>query len=136
MKKTTLLFAAVSVCLVPLQMASAGDDVNFSRDILPLLSDNCFKCHGPDEANREAGLRLDQHEASQAKLESGNLAIVPGRSAESSLYERISSSDPDLKMPPVDSGKKLTPKQIALLKKWIDSGAEWSRHWAFFSRFA
>ena len=131
MKTSTLLLAAVSVCLVPLQITSADDEVNFSRDILPLLSDNCFKCHGPDEANREAGLRLDQHETSQAKLESGNLAIVPGKSGESSLYERISSSDPDLRMPPVDSGKKLTPKQIALFRKWIDSGAEWSRHWAF-----
>ena len=126
------LFIAIAVCLLQSEVATAADgDVNFSRDILPLLSNNCFKCHGPDEANREAGLRLDHHKASLAKLESGNSAVVPGKSGESALYKRISSGDPDLKMPPVDSGKKLTSAEIALIKKWIDGGAEWSRHWAF-----
>ena len=72
----------VFACLAS-SVSSAADEVSFSRDVLPLLSNNCFKCHGPDEANREAGLRLDRHEASLAKLESGHAAIVPGQRAES-----------------------------------------------------
>ena len=106
-------------------------DIDFSRDVLPLLSDNCFKCHGPDEANRESGLRLDNHASALVTLDSGNAAIVPGDSDQSELFRRISSSDADVKMPPPDSGKTLTDNQIALIKKWIADGAEWSGHWAF-----
>ncbi len=124
-----------SALLITISFASfafAGDDkVNFSRDILPLLSDNCFKCHGPDEANRESDLRLDKHESTLVKLESGHAALVPGNSEQSELFHRIATTDADLKMPPEDSGKKLTEQQIALVKKWIDGGAEWSGHWAF-----
>ncbi len=115
----------------PLDAAEQGTSIDFSREILPLLSETCFKCHGPDQANREAGLRLDTHEGALAKLESGKAALVPGDSSASEIFKRISSSDPDLRMPPVDSGKKLTANEIALLKKWIDSGGEWAGHWAF-----
>ena len=111
--------------------ALAADAVDFSRDVLPLLSNNCFQCHGPDEANREAGLRLDQHDAALAKLESGTTAVVPGNVSESELIQRITTTDSDLKMPPEDSGKSLTPEQIALITKWVEGGAEWSGHWAF-----
>ena len=113
--------------------AAIADDqqIDFSRDILPLLSNNCFKCHGPDETNRANELRLDQRPSSLAKLESGHIAVVPGDSARSELFRRISSQDPDVKMPPVDSMKTLTEKQIGLIQKWIDSGADWSGHWAF-----
>jgi hypothetical protein len=107
------------------------DEISFSRDILPLLSENCFKCHGPDEANRESGLRLDKHETAIAKLESGQTAVVAGKSSQSELFRRIVSGDADIKMPPPNSGKKLTAVQIAMIKKWIDGGAEWSGHWAF-----
>ncbi|MBC8354880.1 MAG: PSD1 domain-containing protein [Planctomycetes bacterium] len=105
--------------------------VDFSRDILPLLSENCFKCHGPDEGNREAGLRLDEPEGAFAELDSGDTAVIPGKSDASAVYQRITSKDPDLRMPPVDSGKTLSPQDIARIKAWIDSGAEWSGHWAF-----
>jgi mono/diheme cytochrome c family protein len=105
--------------------------VNFSRDILPLLSENCFKCHGPDDANREAGLRLDKPAGAFAKLDSGDTAIVAGQSAASAVYQRITSDDPDLRMPPADSGKTLSPDEIGRIKTWIDAGAEWSGHWAF-----
>lgn len=121
-----LLFFSVA-CSV----SAADDGINFSRDILPLLSENCFQCHGPDEANREAGLRLDKHDAAIAKLESGQAAVVPGNSGNSELFQRIVSSDADVRMPPPDSGKKLTKAQVALIRKWIDGGAEWSGHWAF-----
>ena len=128
--RSAISLLAVAV-LLPGGASAAEGDVNFSRDILPLLSNNCFKCHGPDEANRESGLRLDQQKGSVAVLESGHRAIVPGKSGESELFRRISSTDPDAKMPPEDSGKKLTAAQIELIRKWIDSGAEWSGHWAF-----
>lgn len=120
----------MSVCLTSLTYAD-DDTVNFSRDILPLLSDHCFKCHGPDESNRVSDLRLDKLESALAKLESGHAALVPGKSGQSELFRRITSADADSKMPPEDSGKKLTADQIALIKKWIDCGAEWSGHWAF-----
>lgn len=106
-------------------------DVNFSRDILPLLSENCFNCHGPDETNREAGLRLDEQAGALAKLESGEAAIVVGDSQHSELFKRVTTTDPDLQMPPPDSGKTLTKAQIQLIKAWIDDGAEWTGHWAF-----
>ena len=125
----------LSCLLVVLSFSQVGftlePEVNFSRDILPVLSDNCFQCHGPDEANREAGLRLDRKEGAFAELESGARAVVHGKSSASSLYERISSDDPDFRMPPADSGKSLSAKEVRQIREWIDSGAEWTGHWAF-----
>jgi len=116
---------------LPANHVCSEEKPNFNRDILPLLSENCFACHGPDENVREAGLRLDKEQSAFAELDSGVKAIVHGKSGESALIARITSSDADLRMPPPDSGKSLTRKQIELIKKWIDSGAEWSKHWAF-----
>ena len=128
-RKTTL---ALLLAMRFAAEAFAGDgEINFSRDILPLLSDNCFTCHGPDEANRQSDLRLDEHGSALRKLESGHAAVVPGNSDQSELFRRIMASDADVKMPPPDSDKQLNIAQIALIKKWIDSGAEWSGHWAF-----
>lgn len=112
-------------------MIAAEPAVDFNHDILPVLSENCFNCHGPDEANRKAGLRLDQRTRALAQLESGKHAIVPGNSQQSAAFQRINTSDPDLRMPPVTSGKKLTTQDIARIRQWIDDGAEWSDHWAF-----
>ncbi len=105
--------------------------VDFSREILPVLSENCFQCHGPDEANREAGLRLDQEEGAFAEADSGERAIVAGDVDNSALILRITSDDPDLVMPPPDSGKNLTASQIAGITEWIAAGAKWSGHWSF-----
>ncbi len=107
-------------------LSSAAEPLKFSRDVLPILSDNCFACHGPDERARKADLRLDQKESAFA----GNV-IVPGKSAESELIKRIISHDPDEVMPPLKSVSKLTQAQIQTLKKWIDEGAVWGKHWAF-----
>ncbi|HCN78008.1 MAG TPA: hypothetical protein DIT13_12545, partial [Verrucomicrobiales bacterium] len=105
--------------------ALADDSVSFSHEILPLLSENCLSCHGPDEAQRKADLRLDTREGA---LE----VIVPGRPAESSLLERIVSKDADEVMPPPKSHKPpLTAEQAELLRRWIAEGAPWGRHWAF-----
>jgi hypothetical protein len=109
--------------------ATAAEPVDFNRQILPLLSDTCFKCHGPDEANRQAELRLDQEDSAQRTVD-GKSPVVPGKSAESELYRRISSSDADEKMPPPDSNLKLTAEQIALIQRWIDEGAKWGGHWS------
>jgi hypothetical protein len=112
-----------------------ADDVQpklrYRRDILPILSDRCFKCHGPDSASRQAGLRLDQREAAIAELESGATAIVPGKSAESAVVERLMSADADFMMPPSDSGKTVSDVEKQRLRAWIEQGAEYEAHWAF-----
>ncbi len=105
--------------------------VEFNRDIRPILSDNCFACHGPDEKTRQAGLRLDIAEHAKTKLASGSIALVPGKLGESELARRIGTVDPNQQMPPSDSGKKLTARQIELLKRWIEQGAEFQPHWSF-----
>ncbi|MGB0580792.1 MAG: PSD1 and planctomycete cytochrome C domain-containing protein, partial [Limisphaerales bacterium] len=105
----------------------AAEPLSFSRDVLPVLSENCFSCHGPDESHRKAGLRLDRRGAA---VESG--AIVPGYADKSELIHRIVTRDEDELMPPPDSHKKpLTPPQVKTLKRWIGEGAEWGRHWSF-----
>ncbi|MFH1301346.1 MAG: DUF1553 domain-containing protein [Planctomycetota bacterium] len=106
-------------------------NVDFNKDIRPLLSKNCFHCHGPDEGTREAGLRLDQHSSATAKLESDHHAIIPGNAEQSELYRRIISSDESTVMPPPDVAEKLTAAQAALIKAWIDQGAPYARHWSF-----
>lgn len=99
--------------------------VSFNREILPILSDKCFHCHGPDASHREAELRLDLRE------EAIKDAIVPGKSASSEAIQRIFSTDPDEVMPPPKSHLTLTAKEKDLLKRWIDEGAEYQPHWAF-----
>ncbi len=106
----------------------AAEPPNFSRDILPILSDNCFSCHGPDATSREANLRLDQQGGA---LRTEKPIILPGKSGESELMKRILSTDADTVMPPPKLGRKLTAAQKELLKAWIDSGAKWGKHWAF-----
>ncbi len=110
---------------------SAADEITFSRDILPILSDRCFHCHGPDPTHREADLRLDLRE-SAIKSRDGTAAIVPGKPEASELLVRVMSHDQDLLMPPPDSHrKKLTDQQIETIRKWIGAGARWGKHWAF-----
>jgi hypothetical protein len=101
--------------------------IDFSREILPILSDNCFLCHGPDVKTRKANLRLDTRDGA---LRRQDPVIVPGQSVESELFLRISSSDEAEVMPPPRSNRTLTPAQVTLLKSWIDSGARWGQHWA------
>lgn len=102
--------------------------LDFSRDVLPILSDKCFKCHGPDAESRMAGLRLDTADGAFADR-GGRWAIVPGKPAESLLVQRI--NHPDAPMPPPGSGKSLSKAEIAMLTKWIEEGAAYGKHWAF-----
>ena len=106
------------------------EPIVFNRDVRPLLSDNCYACHGPDEKQREAGLRLDTRAGALAELESGGFALVPGDRAKSKLHERITAADADERMPPLESGKSLSPAEIELLATWIDQGAPWQVHWS------
>ena len=117
----------------------AQDPISFNRDIRPILSDNCFFCHGPDKNKREADLRLDTSEGlhgieSRPGIESKPGVIVPGKPQESLLIERILSEDPQDHMPPASSGKKLTAEQIELLKRWVVQGGQYEGHWAFLPR--
>lgn len=106
----------------------AEKPVDFARDVLPILSDNCFLCHGPDAGSRKADLRLDTQADA---LRTENPVILPGKSHDSELLIRILSTEPDEVMPPPASKKSLTPEQIDILKRWIDAGAPWAGHWAF-----
>jgi mono/diheme cytochrome c family protein len=101
--------------------------LSFNRDIRPILSNNCFACHGPDEKKRETDFHFDTKDG--MFLEEG--IIVPGSAAKSVLVKKITEPDPKDRMPPPDSGHKLTDAQIALLKRWIDEGARWDTHWAY-----
>ena len=117
------MFRCFILFLVPMT-AAAAEPVDFSRDIRPILSNHCFKCHGP--GTQKAGLRLDTHEAAVKK------AIKPGKSADSLLHQRITANDSG-RMPPREIRKDLTESQISKLRNWIDQGATYSRHWAFIS---
>ena len=112
-------------------VAGATRHINYSRDIRPILSNSCYKCHGPDEHERKAGLRLDTKAGAIGKLESGEAAITPGSSVKSAIFQRLTSHDPDVKMPPPESGKSVSAEQIGLIKEWIDQGAEFHPHWSF-----
>jgi hypothetical protein len=106
------------------------DKVDYNFHIKPILSDRCFKCHGPDRTKVEAGLQLTSQNGSTAKLESGNTAIVPGNIERSELVKRILSTDPEEMMPPPESHLTLTDNERAMLIKWIDDGAKFEPHWS------
>jgi hypothetical protein len=110
--------------------SSQDISVDFARDIRPLLSDRCFACHGPDEAHRQADLRVDQIESLTANRGDYQV-VVPGDASSSELLRRITSHDSSEVMPPPESGKPLTGEQQELLRRWIDAGAVWQKHWAY-----
>lgn len=119
----TILLAG---CVLLGAKASAADDVDFNRDVRPILSDHCFACHGPDKAQRKADLRLDDRAAAlQAE------AFVPGKADESELVARIFSDSPDELMPPRKMNKPLSVKQKDILKRWVAAGAPYAAHWSF-----
>lgn len=111
--------------------ATHGPDIDFNRDVRPILSENCFKCHGPGEEERKAKLRLDLRDAATKSAKSGNVAIVPGAAEKSELVARITAKDPDDRMPPLKTGKTLSHAQIEVLSRWIAQGAPYAVHWAY-----
>jgi hypothetical protein len=112
-------------------MAEAADAVDFNREVRPILSEDCFRCHGADENKRQAGLRLDLRDKALLKLESGARAIVPGDPSQSEAIRRVTATDDDERMPPKSMNKRLTPAQIEILRRWIAAGANYAQHWAF-----
>lgn len=121
---------AAWVCLAGDLRGDEPSTLSFSRDVRPILADRCFACHGPDAATREAGLRLDDPE-SAIHGSGGTPAVVPGDATASEMIVRIEQDDPDLRMPPAGSGKRLSKADIDILRQWIDEGAAYERHWAF-----
>lgn len=109
------------------------DVVDYNFHIKPILSDNCYTCHGPDANKRKAGLRLDDEQAAFSELPEnpGKYAIVAGKPNRSLLYQHVVSDDPKQLMPPPDSQLKLNSYEKKLLKKWIEQGAKFEKHWAF-----
>lgn len=112
-----LVCSIASACSI----GSAATDpaVDFSRDVLPVIAENCLKCHGPDQETRQADLRLDRGEPGKSRFE---------RTEE--LLQRVSSNDPEIRMPPPTSGQRLRDSEIAVLRKWVEQGAQWSTHWS------
>jgi hypothetical protein len=127
-----LIVACVSSISAAAEPAAAPlpAKIDFNRDIAPILSNNCFFCHGPDPKHREGDLRLDLRDDA-LKLHEGHHAIVPGKPAESELVRRIKSTASDVQMPPPESNKKLSARDIKLLEQWIAEGAEYRSHWAY-----
>jgi hypothetical protein len=129
------LFVLACVAAVGLLSAAKAAEalrgtVEFNRDIRPILSDTCFQCHGPDKAKRKADLRFDTEEGAFADL-GGHRALVPGDLAHSEMYRRITAAEDKQRMPPLRSGRKLTAQQIELIRRWIEQGARWQKHWSF-----
>ncbi len=116
------------LAILPIEGQNAP--VEFNRDIRPILSDNCFTCHGPDKAHRVTTLRFDVEEDAKQALRSGSHAIVPGDSGSSEMIRRVTAKN-GTHMPPASTGKALSAAQIDLLKNWIDQGAVWEKHWSF-----
>ena len=118
------LMPRVLVVFLIIQGCCVADEVDFNRDIRPLLSQNCFACHGPDRHKRKGKLRLDTMEGSRKVIERDD-------PVGSELITRIMSEDPDERMPPGESGKELNGQQLELLRKWVLSGAQYSEPWAY-----
>ena len=120
---------AVGAAPVAAQSTSAPA-VDFQRQVRPILADNCFQCHGPDESTRQVRLRLDTEDGAFAERPNGH-PIVEGDAAASLVYQRITHANSRLRMPPADTNKTLSDEQIDILRRWIDEGASWDQHWAF-----
>jgi mono/diheme cytochrome c family protein len=133
MKKTYVLCLSLAALLAAAEVpaAAAPESVDYLRDVRPIFADNCFACHGHDPAARKAELRLDGREEALRGGKSGKPAIVPGKAAESELIARVTAPAVKKRMPPSDSGKSLSPAQVETLRRWVDQGAPYAKHWAF-----
>src|SRR6185295_8452083 len=121
----------LSVAALLLTGLCARGEVDFRREVRPILSGICFKCHGPDDATRKGGLRLDIREEALKPAKSGEVAIVPGDVSKSALVKRILTTDEDDLMPPPKAKMPLSEAQKDILKRWVAEGAEYRPHWAF-----
>ena len=125
------LLLSFVVLIADAQTAAAVGKIDFNRQIRPILSENCFQCHGFDPAERKGKLRLDIREEALKSAKSGRKAIVPGQPGQSELMARVTHLDPDELMPPGRTGKKLALEQIELLRQWVEQGAPYAAHWSY-----
>jgi hypothetical protein len=126
-----MIVRMLSLAVVAVLPVTAGaEPIRFNRDVLPILADKCFHCHGPDSARRKADLRLDREEDAKRKRDDVT-PIVAGKPDQSELIRRITSKDADERMPPKGSGRELSASQIEVLSRWVSEGAKWEKHWAF-----
>ena len=130
--RSALTCCCLLVTLGGSEQADAAERVDYNHDVRPILSDRCYSCHGPDEGQRQAGLRLDIEGGATAELAGGGRAVVRGAPDASALLQRVASSDAAKRMPPAYMGHDpLEETEIRVLRQWIEQGAEWERHWAF-----
>ncbi len=127
----TIVSSMLIIGTLSVPSAHAQQRIRFDHDVRPILSNHCWSCHGPDEVARQAGLRLDRKETAISKCESGRIAIVPGKPADSELIVRINSHDHNTQMPPESAKKPITEQQRLILEQWIEQGAEFTSHWAY-----
>lgn len=130
----SLLFSFVAVSALSAVSLHAASLPDFNREIRPILSDKCYRCHGPDEHERKGGqngLRLDTREGALEDLGGGGFAIVPGQPEKSELLMRVTNDDEEEIMPPIDAGKKLSAAEVDLLRRWIAGGANYAQHWSY-----
>ena len=131
----TIQVAEARPAVLPTRPTSRPRDprhLSYNRDVRPILAENCFPCHGPDKAARKAGLRLDREEIAKGTLASGTVPVVAGAPDKSALVARVLHADEERRMPLAKSGRaRLSPEQIATLRRWIAEGAEWEPHWAY-----
>lgn len=127
----TALGIIVLATVVSMARVEGQQKVQYNRDVRPILADHCFRCHGFDVNARKSGLRLDDRASAIQPADSGETAIVPGEPAVSHMLERIASKDEDIQMPPQDAQRRLTDREIEILRRWIAEGAEYQRHWSF-----
>jgi hypothetical protein len=127
----SLLFIFQALTVRAVQNGAPARQIEFNRDIRPILADKCWGCHGPDATAKKIKLRLDSEDAATADLGRGRRAVVPGDIEQSQLVRRIKANDEAMRMPPADSGHKLTAAEIDLLVEWVRQGGRWQRHWAF-----
>ncbi|NBV24298.1 MAG: hypothetical protein EBS05_20565, partial [Proteobacteria bacterium] len=126
----TRRFILLAVALLGVA-ASAAPAPDFQREVRPILSRQCFACHGPDEKGRKAGLRLDRGEEAVKPAKSGKRAVVPGKPGQSELVRRITSTDANEVMPPPETKKQLTATEQDILRRWVAAGGTYQPHWAF-----
>lgn len=133
MNKNIALLLGWLCAVAPLTTAHAASvgAPDFTREVRPLLSRHCFKCHGPDDATRKGGLRLDIRESALGQAKSGAIALVPGKADDSELVKRIFTTDDDEVMPPPSTKVVLTAAEKDILKRWVAAGGEYKQHWAF-----
>ena len=120
----TVLLLRIALAIIFAALACAQQEIEFNREVRPILSDKCFGCHGPDAAARKIRLRLDSETSAAA-------AVVPGEPDKSPLVRRITAESPGMRMPPAASGLRLSQQEIDTLRKWVAQGARWQKHWSF-----